>query len=70
MNRPTAIKKPNFKRVQKLAEQYMDLVATGESLDDERADYRYYIFEDVIRACYGKGAFEYIRDKTQHDKEE
>lgn len=58
--RPQLVEKPDFSAVIKITEEYLSLLATDGSQDN---DDDHYIYEEVMKALYGPKVFDWINKK-------
>lgn len=61
MEKPKQIEMPDFEDLRGICQEYIDFV--DSEVYHEDSDYRYYIFEAAIMACFGKDAFEWINNR-------
>jgi len=54
--RPKLVDKPNFSRLLAVLDQHLDEVAAGQEDDDTE----HFIYEEVLKAFYGKNVFEWM----------
>jgi len=60
-DKPNQIQQPDFEKLKKLVDDYIEFVTSNEYYEDN--DYKHYIYEEVMTTLYGEEIWKFINNR-------